>query len=237
MDTLCGQILKLLDKNIRQGTPITDVVILSTGDNANGENIYETQVYEQEMAPPTQVMLVIDVLAKLIVSLLKRGLPVSFYGIKGNHGRLAKDADPSANWDLMIYIVLEFWAKFILKNKNLTVKYAETDHMIVNIKSKRFMIRHIAPENTDAPSGRVKFNEWARKHKLDAIVYGHWHHFAVTDVDGIRVFRGASVSGEDSLSENMAKHAEPIQLIWGVNQDRAMTFFYAVDLRLSNEKE
>jgi len=232
INVLCGQILKILDKNIRQSTPITDVVILSTGDQANGEDIYETQVYEQEMAPPRQVMIVVDAIIGLILALLKRGLPVSFFGVKGNHGRLAKDANPSANWDLMIYLVLEFWAKTILKNKNLTIKYAETDHMIVNIKTKKYMIRHIAPENSDTPSGRVKFNEWARKHKLDAIVYGHWHHFGITDVDGIRVFRGGSVSGEDSLSESMAKHSEPVQLIWGVNKDRAMTFLYAVDLRL-----
>jgi hypothetical protein len=31
----------------------------------------------------------------------------------------------------------------------------------------------------------------------------------------------------------MAKHSEPIQLVWGVNEARVSTFFYAVDL---NEK-
>jgi len=32
----------------------------------------------------------------------------------------------------------------------------------------------------------------------------------------------------------MAKHSEPIQLVWGVNEVRVSTFFYAVDL---NEKK
>ena len=92
------------------------------------------------------------------------------------------------------------------------------------------MIRHIAPEQPDTPSGRVKFNEWARMYQADGIVYGHWHHFGLFDVDGVRVFRGGSTVGGDSLSESMAKHSEPIQLVWGVNEQRVSTFFYAVDL-------
>ena len=229
-EVFCEQILKLLDNNIKQGVNITDVVILSTGDNANGENIYETQAYEQEIAPPKQVMLVVKAMQALITSLLDRKLAVRFYGVKGNHGRLAKDADPSANWDLMIYLVLDYWAKLVIKSPKLFIKYAETDYLTCVIRGHKYMIRHIAPESADAPSGRVKFNEWARLHGVDGIVYGHYHHFGVCDVDGIRVFRGGSVVGPDSLSDSMAKSAEPIQLIWGVNEDRTMTFVYAVDL-------
>ena len=234
IDRLCSQILKLLDNNISKGVPITDVVIISTGDQANGEDIYATQAYEQEMAPPKQVMLVIEVITKLINSLLARKLKVSFYGVRGNHGRTGKDTDVTSNWDLMLYMVLDFWSKFVLKNPNLIIKYAETEHLTFEIRGHRFLARHIAPEQPDTPSGRVKFNEWARKHNAEGIVYGHWHHFGLFDVDGIRVFRGGSTVGGDSLSESMAKHSFPIQIIWGVNEQRVSTFFYAVDL---GEKE
>lgn len=233
IDRLCSQILKLLDNNISKGVPITDVVILSTGDQANGEDIYATQAYEQELAPPKQVMLVVDVITKLIISLLDRKLNVRFMGIKGNHGRTGKDTDPTANWDLMIYMILDYWAKMVLKNSNLQIKYAETDYMTFDIRGHKYMIRHIAPEQSDTPAGRVKFNEWARLNKVEGIVFGHWHHFGLFDVDGVRVFRGGSTVGGDSLSESMAKHSEPIQLVWGVNEARVSTFFYAVDL---NEK-
>lgn len=230
IDRLCTQTLKLLDNNISKGVPIKDVVIISTGDQANGEEIYATQAYEQELAPPKQVMLVVDVMTKLIQSLLQRKLKVSFYGVKGNHGRTGKDTDPTANWDLMIYMILDYWSKFVLKNPNLSIKYAETDYLTCEIRGHTYMIRHIAPEQPDTPSGRVKFNEWARMYQADGIVYGHWHHFGLFDVDGVRVFRGGSTVGGDSLSESMAKHSEPIQLVWGVNEQRVSTFFYAVDL-------
>jgi predicted phosphodiesterase len=230
IDRLCEQILKLLDHNITKGVPIHDVVILSTGDLANGEGIYATQAYEQELAPPRQVMLVVDVIKKLIVSLLARKLSVRFYGIRGNHGRTGKDTDIASNWDLMIYLILDFWAKEVLKSPLLQVRYAETEQMTFDIRGHQYLVRHIAPEQADSPAGRVKINEWARKHNASAIVFGHYHHFGLSDVDGIRVFRGGSTVGGDSLSESMAKHSEPIQLVWGVNEHRVSTFFYAVDL-------
>lgn len=230
IDRLCSQALKLLDNNISKGVPIRDVVILSTGDQANGENIYATQAYEQELAPPKQVMLIVEVISRLITALLNRGLPVTFYGVRGNHGRTGKDTDTASNWDLQIYLILDFWARMVLKNPKLKVKYTETEHMTLDIRGHRYMIRHIAPEQGDSPSGRVKFNEWARTYGVEAIVYGHWHHFGMSDVDGVRVFRGGSIVGADALSDSMAKHSDPIQLVWGVNEARVSTFFYAVDL-------
>jgi predicted phosphodiesterase len=234
IDRLCSQTLKLLDNNISRGVPITDIVIAATGDLANGEGIYATQAFEQEIAPPVQVMLVVDVISKLIKALLNRKLPVTFYGVRGNHGRTGKDTDVTSNWDLMIYMILDFWARNVLKNPKLIIKYAETEHLTTTIRGHGYLFRHIAPEQVDSPSGRVKINEWARRHKVDGIVFGHYHHFGLFDCDGIRVFRGGSIVGGDSLSESMAKHAEPIQLVWGVNEARVSTFFYAVDL---NEKE
>jgi len=233
INILMEQILKLLDNNISKGVPINDVVILSTGDQANGENIYATQAYEQELAPPKQVMLVVDVVTKLITSLLNRKLNVTFYGVRGNHGRTGKDTDVTSNWDLQIYLILDFWARLVLKNPRLQIKFAETEHMVLDIRGHGYLIRHIAPEQCDSPAGRAKINEWARRHRVEAVVYGHWHHFGFNDVDGVRVIRGASLVGGDSLSESMAKHSSPMQLIWGVNEKRVTSFFYAVDL---NEK-
>ena len=230
MNRLCEQTLKLLDNNISKGVPITDVVILLNGDLANGEGIYLTQAFEQEIAPPAQVMLVIDVLTKLITSLLKRNLPVKVVGVRGNHGRTGKDTDVASNWDIMIYEILDFWAKLVLKNPKLQIKFAETEHIVFDIKGHNFMMRHICPEQVDSPAGRVKINEWARQYNVEGIVYGHYHHAAISDCDNIRVIRGGSPVGGDSLSDSMAKHSEPIQIVFGVNAQRVTTFIYFVDL-------
>jgi len=230
IDILCQQILKLLDHNISKGVPIKEVVIISTGDLANGEGIYATQAYEQEITPPSQVMLIVDVITKLIVSLLNRKLQVKFYGCRGNHGRTGKDTDVASNWDLMIYEILDFWAKLVLKNTNLQIKFAETEHMTFKIRGQGVLIRHIAPEQVDSPAGRVKINEWARQYNVKIIIYGHYHHAGVFDCDDVRVIRGGSTVGGDSLSDSMAKHSEPIQIVFGINEQRVTTFIYFVDL-------
>ena len=230
INRLCEQILKLLDNNISKGVPIREVILLLNGDLCNGENIYLTQAFEQEAAPPTQVMLVIDVLTKLIMSLLKRNLSVKVFGIRGNHGRTAKDTDVASNWDLMTYEILDFWAKLVLKNPKLQIKFAETEHIVFDIRGHKFMMRHICPEQVDSPAGRVKINEWARQYGVEGIVYGHYHHAAISDCDNVRVIRGGSPVGGDSLSDSMAKHSEPIQIIFGVNEQRITTFIYFVDL-------
>lgn len=230
INRLCEQTLKLLDNNISKGVPIIEVVILLTGDLANGEDIYATQAYEQELAPPKQVMLVVDVLTKLIISLLNRKLPVKVYGIRGNHGRTGKDTDVASNWDIMIYEILDFWSKLVLKNPQLQIKFAETEHLKFDIRGHGFLIRHICPEQPDTPAGRVKINQWARQYNVEGICYGHYHHAGVFDCDNVRVMRGGSTVGGDSLSDSMAKNSEPIQLIFGVNEARVTTFIYLVDL-------
>jgi len=230
INRLCEQILKLLDNNISKGVPIRDVVLLLNGDLCNGENIYPTQAFEQDAAPPAQVMLVIDVLTKLITSLLKRNLSVRVIGIRGNHGRTAKDTEVASNWDLMTYEILDFWSKLVLKNPKLQIKFAETEHIVFDIRGHKFMMRHICPEQVDSPAGRVKINEWARQYGVEGIIYGHYHHAAISDCDNVRVIRGGSTVGGDSLSDSMAKHSEPIQIIFGINEQRVTTFIYFVDL-------
>jgi len=228
MDKFCVQILKLLDNHIKKGTKINDVVVISTGDNANGEDIYATQAYEQELAPPYQVMLVVEVFTKLIQALLDRKLNVKFYGVKGNHGRLGKDKDPNSNWDIMIYLILKHWA--YANQKKVEINYSELDYLNFEIERWKYHIRHIAPEQTDTSASRARFGGWAGMHNADAIVYGHYHHFGIMDANGVRVFRGGSPIGADEFAESLAKEADPIQLVWGVSKDRILTFSYAVDL-------
>lgn len=238
INQLCRNILKILDNNISKGVPITDVVIIATGDLANGEDIYETQAYEQEMAPPKQVMLCVDVIISLILSLIERRLPVSFYGVRGNHGRTAKDADPTSNWDSMIYKILEFWVRTKELEDKVQISYAEdTESLKFMIRGHTYLARHKAPEQGGTPAGRVKFSAWARNHGAEAVVYGHFHHYSNEDIDNIRVFRGGSTVGGDGLSESMAKYSQPIQICWGVTEERVMTFFYAIDLNGMKEEK
>ena len=234
INILLKEILALLDDYISKGTPIKDVVIISTGDILDGMGIFASQETVSEMSPPFQVMLATEVIKNFILSLLDRKLTVKFYGVKGNHGEIrgegGKQKDPEANWDLQLYLILDFWARTILKKEQVEIHYSELDYLNFEIQGWHYHIRHLAPKEVDTPSGKAKFLGWAKQHKCQVIVYGHWHHFLFTDRSGITIIRGGSVTGVDDLAERMAEESEPIQMIWGSSKNRPVSFVYAIDL-------
>lgn len=233
IDSLLQEILKLLDLYISRGTPIDEVVILSTGDLLDGQGIFPTQETVTEFAPPFQVELGINTIVSFIRAILKRKLPVKFYGVKGNHGEIrmnGKSRDPNANWDLMLYLMLNFWVNENKLTNKVSVKYSELDFLNLIIKGQKYLIRHIAPAQLEGTAGKARLLAWGDMHDYDALVFGHLHHWLAGDINGKTVFRGGCVSGIDEHCESGGYITTPCQLIWGCNAKRPMTFLYAVDL-------
>ena len=220
--------LKLLDYHLSKHIKVEEAIILCGGDMANGEGIYPTQTYDQSEAPPKQVMIVVELIMSLVMALLGRDLPVKFYGVKGNHGRLGKDADPASNWDLMAYMIL----KYIKEEKDLKkffVTYTEADYLSVNIRNRwKYLIRHEAFAQDETSAGRAKYLGWLKLHHADVIVSHHVHHWSVNHR---KIVNGSPV-GRDDLSERMAvTQGEPAQLLWVSTNERSHTDFYPVDLK------
>jgi len=233
VEKLLQEMLSLLDSYISKGTPVSDVVILATGDIMDGMGIYASQEVQSELSPPFQVMLGVKIIQQFILALLERKLSVKFYGVRGNHGEIrsgGKSRDPNANWDMQMYLILDFWVKSILNDSNVEVAYSELDYLNLTIQGWKYHIRHIAPQQSETSGGKAKFLGWARKHKCDVLVYGHYHHYGIMDRSGVTVIRGGSITGADEFSESLAEESEPIQLMWGCSKNRPVTFMYAIDL-------
>lgn len=233
VNILIKQILKLLDRHLNSHLDIEEFVILAVGDFANGEGIYPTQAYEQEEAPPKQVMEATYAFIKIIKSVMDRGLPVKFYGVYGNHGRNAKDADPEANWDLMIYRILEFWNK-IEKPKNFYIKYSEREYLNAKVRNWTYHLRHKAYYQDETAAGDSKFKGWKELHNADVIVSGHYHHFSINE----RKIMSGSLCGPDNLSERMATSTgEPAQVICAVTDKYSHTNIFPIRVNDSEDKE
>jgi len=231
IDKLIAAMLKLVDYHITKHVKLKDVFLLCTGDMANGEGIYPTQIYEQEDSPPTQVMIAVEHITKLIMALLNRGLCVNFRGVKGNHGALGRDSDPNSNWDIMIYMILQHVQK-IKEIKNLSIEYSNSNYMIVPIRNWKYLLRHQAYAQDETAAGQAKYLGWLKLHNADIIVSGHTHHW---DVNSRRIVIGSPVGGDD-LSERMAKtEGEPSQLLWLSTNERSHTNIYPVDLKSRGE--
>lgn len=233
VDIFCFELLKLLDKYISKGTPITNVNIISTGDICDGAGIFATQETVSELSPPFQVMVASEKIQKLILSFLNRKLSVNFYGVKGNHGEIrvnGKNKDPNANWDLMVYLMLDFWAKKIVKSAKIKIEYSELDYLNFVNRGWNYHIRHIAPKQSETASGKAKFLGWANRHDFSVLVYGHLHHWGAWDRSKKTIIRGGALTAGDEFAETLAEESEPIQLVWGCNESRPVTFIYPIDL-------
>lgn len=227
------ELLKLVDKYISKGTLITNVNIISTGDICDGLGIFATQATLSEFAPPFQVLIATQSIQQLILSFLERKLNVSFYGVKGNHGELrinGKNTDPNANWDLMVYLMLDFWARNIIKSNKLQIVYSELDYLNFVNRGWNYHLRHIAPNQSETSAGKAKFLGWAKQHQFDVLVYGHLHHWGAWDRSKITILRGGALTAGDEFAETLAEESEPIQLVWGCNEKRPITFLYPLDL-------
>jgi predicted phosphodiesterase len=224
VDILIEQILKLLDRHMKSHLEVEEFVIFAVGDFANGEGIYPTQAFDQETAPPKQVMDSVYAFLKIINCVLQRGISVKFYGVMGNHGRLAKDADPLANWDLMIYKLIEFW-QMVTKPKNFKMQYSERDYLNVNVRNWIYHIRHKAVNQDETSAGDSKFKGWKELHDADIILSGHFHHWGMNE----RGIMGGSLCGPDDLSERMAvSTGEPTQIIWVITDKYPHTNIFPI---------
>lgn len=233
------ELLKLVDKYISKGTPITNVNVLSTGDICDGLGIFATQATLSEFAPPFQVLEATKAIESLILSFSERKLNVNFYGVKGNHGELrinGKNTDPNANWDLMLYLMLELWSQTDKRAKNVKIYYSELDYLNFVNRGWNYHLRHIAPNQSETSAGKAKFLGWAKQHKFDVLVYGHLHHWGAWDRSKITVIRGGALTAGDEFAETLAEESEPIQLIWGCNENRPVTFLYPLDLGKKNKE-
>jgi len=228
IEKLIQGMLKLLDYHLAKHIKVEEAIIICGGDMANGEGIYPTQTYDQSEAPPVQVMIVVELIMSLVLALLDRNLLVKFYGVKGNHGRLGKDADPASNWDLMAYMILKF-AQREKGLKKFSVEYTEADYLSITVRNKwKYLIRHEAFAQDETSAGRAKYLGWMKLHNADVIVSHHVHHWSVNHR---KIVNGSPVGGDD-LSERMAvSDGKPSQLLWVATNERSHTDFYPVDLK------
>lgn len=230
-EILCSKVLMLLKDHLVQGTKITEIHLLLTGDMVDGEMVFPGQPWRTEMAPPKQVITVVDILRNFILSLLEFKMPIYIHAVKGNHGiPKIKGLNPESNWDLMVYLILMDW---IANNssKSVLMEYSEGDYQKCDIMGWTYLLRHEGPSQAETASGSSKAGGWNKVHTCDAMIYGHFHHPALMEWNGMRLFMGPSLKGPDEFSESIAKGSEPAQCVWGVTKKHVSTFYYIVDLR------
>jgi predicted phosphodiesterase len=174
-----------------------------------------------------------------IAGLLSRWLTVFdkivFYGVRGNHGRIAPSGAEKdyANWDSMSYETLKLMFK---DNPRIKFVVPRTWWIMEEIRGKNFLLVHgdqFRPKGS-AAKGLENFSmsQWGMTgRKPDVTICGHFHESSeLTNNFGKLVVNGSFVGGDVYSIKNLQKCGRPEQKIFGINEKHGVSFRYDIDL-------
>jgi hypothetical protein len=210
--------------------------IFSLGDIVDGMNeagawspVYiSTPIYDQ-------VVIGFEELSRCIWYWLSIFKDIHFYGIRGNHGRVAKSGAEKDynNWDNIIYKMLQL--KF-QDNPRIHFHVPQTWWMMKTIRKHKFLMVH--GDDVKAKSPPVKsFLDFEQK--MTGIIKeipnytlaGHFHNASeFTTHNGRCIINGSFVGGDVYSLRNYMPGAKPEQKLFGIHDTRGITYTYNIGL-------
>ena len=212
--------------------PIRKVHIFMLGDIVQGENAFQGSkvgetlkgVYEQihDDAVP--------ILSRFVTSLAQGVKEIDVYGVRGNHGRYAKEAPDKTNWDSFFYKAL---AGAMVNQKGINVYLSKEFYQLVNIRGFRFFTIH--GDQVSARMGiplfamRRKMQEWfAYVGGFNYGYAGHFHTEAKDQVNSVADYTICPplVTGDSWELEKIGRASEPKQICFGIHDRNGRSFNY-----------
>ena len=177
-----------------------DTALILLGDIVDGESIYPTQSFEQEMTISEQL----DYAQELIKRLVRETRVSRIYAVPGNHGRSRKDG--TGNWDYMLYRLLQEGCKRpveILPDTGETV-------MVGNARVFTFHGYQIRAYQQIPWYGITRYVSRRYMYDpFDMVVLGHFHTIAKYEFNTIPIYLNGSMLTDDELSKKYALKSEP----------------------------
>lgn len=227
MDQLTKQTIKILKKHIRLEN-IDQLHMAVIGDVVDGAGIYAGQELHQDIHNPfDQAPYVAALLWNMAKQFKKQGIKVSMKCTAGNHGRTYKYAPADQNFDLLVYQLLYMYSQY--EDTDIVVDYSTIDGYAFDCKGHRILMKHIGPKTIESPAGKAKFMSWAQLFgDADIILTGHLHHAQIGSHLDLEHIMNGSLVGHNDLSQRMGVGADPMQILFGMNEKYGRTFTYHV---------
>lgn len=167
---------------------------------------------------------------------------IKFYGIRGNHGRVAQKGyeKDNVNWDVLCYRFLE---AYLQNNKNVEFVVPNTWWIMEEIRGHNFLMVHgddIRSKNGLAVKGLEAFSEkmmGVTKKIPKYTLAGHFHtvHSCTTNLG--KVLLNGSFVGADVYSlKDLHAFGRAEQTIFGIHDQRGITWKYNIDLDDGSDK-
>lgn len=210
--------------------------IACLGDIVAGMNdVGEWSVNEISMDIMAQFTKGWQVLAECISYWLEIFDEVVFYGVRGNHGRVARRGveKDKANWDVLCYIYLQL---MFANNPRIKFVVPPTWCIVEEIKGHNVMMVHgdDIRANTYPIKKLADFQKEMSgiyEKKIDITLAGHFHSAAELSNNHGRALINGSVIGSDIYSlKDVHACSRPEQIFFGMHEKRGMTWKYNIDL-------
>jgi len=225
----------LINRLHRNLYPVNDLAIFLLGDMVHGENPHQgAKVESIHCGAMSQVYdYLLPELAGLFLSFRQEFATVKVYGVPGNHGRVAKEAPETSNWDNMLYRALaaKAWPD------GVEIHPPRDFCQIVTIQGQRFFLFH--GDQTRMANGIPWFG-LSRKVISWYITYGgfeyaccgHFHRDDFLRISAMtKLFvNGSFVSDDPFALKVMGTSSIPCQWTFGVHAKHGVTWAYSLTL-------
>lgn len=211
--------------------PIKRAFVFETGDMVQGENPFQgSKVGECSASAEDQIHEhAIPMQGRFLTSLAGGVESVHVFGVRGNHGKYSKEANPKTNWDSLFYKSL---AMSLQNQPNISVTPGGW-YQLINIMGWRFFLAHfdqvVSQQGVPLIALRRKLNEWYAAFGGFHYAYGgHWHSGGHDQVNSMASFDICPplVTGDDWALEKVGRVSKPIQLCFGIHPKYGRTWEY-----------
>jgi hypothetical protein len=217
--------------------------IMCLGDMVQGGNLNGEWGPANIILPlDQQVVIAANAVSELMLAWEPLFDQITFTGVVGNHGRggASKNSDKvSANWDNMVYAIIE---ARLAEQKKMKVVRSHSWWAQKNVNGTEILIVH--GDHTSSNASALKGEE-AKYQSLVTDVTGKWfnvmcvghfhNHQEMETPKGMMLVNGSFIGGDVHSAQHLKTRSRPTQTLFGVHPERGLTWKYRLDMDLRRD--
>lgn len=209
------------------------LLIADTGDMLDGQDIYETQVYNQSIPDGRdQVALAAEHITRLVERLLPYYGPIRYAKVAGNHGRIRGMPD-SANLDVLLADAL---AQSLAGKVEVIYKPKDPWQLRVHVHGDYYALLYHGHKTCKTEGSIIsqvgKWNMVRAFSPFHYLLLGHLHHLYSRELNSVFINRTGTMLTDDPYAREFGWDSSTFSRLWGVNAThdrRTVTTMIGVD--------
>ena len=218
--------------------PVLNIFFL--GDIVDGEDIYPSQPYKQDLDADDQLDLAVNEFSNFILSMLPDGRKgrfqeVRIWTVEGNHGRTGRRKSEKTNFDRIFYKRL---ADRFDRNKRVEINISSDWYNHAEVLGHGYLLFHgdavycymnIPFYGLIQRAMRLRVGGLERR--FDVVCLGHFHNLGMLYWNDLRILMNGTFLTDDDFSQKRLG-LKTANKFWffGVSEERSMTWSYLLDI-------